>query len=126
MASLKARAQQLRDSGIEVLRVKLEHEPFDPLSDPRDIQKSLTYSEYAEVHVKCLVPNECARDTLMALNTDGPWRPSRNPFAKRDDGIVQFINRRFVDPVESHLSKADDSLEGRHRIPRSQDRDGCV
>jgi hypothetical protein len=97
-ALLKARARQLADSGIGVLRIKLEHEPLSEHSDPLDIPESLN-SIYTEIHIKCVVSPE-QRDELTRVAARMCWHPSRNPFATREDGLlVQFVNRRFYGEI---------------------------
>lgn len=94
LAVLQARARQLRDSGVVVSRVKLEHDLLDRASDRLDIPNSLARL-YTEIHVKCAV-TEGDRPRLLATAADMGWHPSRNPFATREDGrLVQFVNRRF-------------------------------
>jgi len=97
MASLAAKAVQLRESGIDVIRVKLEHELLHPKSDPGDVQASLDMSDYTEVHVKLrVVPSklEQLKTAIPEAGIEG-WHPSRNPRQQDEDAAIQFINRRF-------------------------------
>lgn len=93
LALLKARALQLQESGCKVLRVKLEHEPYDSLSNLIDIKSSFSRI-YTEVHIKCNVPFG-KRQELLVLARDYGWHPSSNPWAQTDTHYVQFINKRF-------------------------------
>lgn len=111
LAVLQARARQLRDSGISVTRVKLEHDLLDKASDPLDIDNSLARI-YTELHVKCAVLAD-HRDRLVGIAAEMGWHPSRNPFATREDGrLVQFVNRRFyVGDAPLRLAELDVSVE---------------
>lgn len=106
---LKSMAKQITESGVKVTRVKLEHELLDSRSNIRDIPSSLN-SIYTEVHVKCLV-SEDQRNKLIEVSSAKGWHPSRNPFAKAEDGtLTQFVNKRFygqsslVD-IDSHVDQ---------------------
>ena len=95
--SLKAKASQLEESGIEVVRVKLEHELFDPRSDRGDREASLGMSTYVEAHIKCLVRQENL-PSLKSVAAKCDWHASRNPWQQSGDVVTQFINRRFYEP----------------------------
>lgn len=96
VAKLKAYALQLQASGVNVLRVKLEYDLLHEQSDRAQIAAALD-NVYTEVHIKCVLSAE-ERDDLVRVAASSGWHPSRNPFAKRDDGkLVQFVNRRFYD-----------------------------
>ncbi len=109
-ALLKARAQQLKESGIRVLRAKLEHEMLDLQSNRRDIAASLA-SIYTEVHVKCVIDNDRQQHLINIAKAYG-WHPSLNPFAVADDGkVTRFVNRRFYDDVAlATIDRAVDEL----------------
>lgn len=101
LALLKARAQQLKDSGIDVLRVKLEHEPYDPISNPIDVNSSFS-RVYVEVHIKCRVAFG-KRGDLIDLAKEYDWHPSSNPWAQTDTHYVQFINKRFYNAMDPEV-----------------------
>lgn len=93
-ALLRAKARQLEESGIRVTRIKLEYDLLHDRSDRNQVVAALD-NTYTEIHVKCVLPPDL-RDPLIQMAKGLGWHPSRNPFAKRDDGqLVQFVNRRF-------------------------------
>ena len=96
LARLKGIRLQLTESGVPVIRVKLEYEPLHEASPHEDLANVLAGARYVEVHVKCIVPDGAALTALAGLAMEYDWRLSSNPFETRDDGsIVQFVNRRF-------------------------------
>lgn len=94
LASLKAKAHQLSNSGINVIRVKVEHELFDERSRPEDVMVSLQISDYIETHIKCEVSHGDLSN-LKAIASEMGWHPSRNPRQQGAETCVQFVNRRF-------------------------------
>lgn len=128
IASLKSKASQLGASGIDVTRVKLEHELLHPKAPPEEIQTSLDVSDYIEVHVKCRIglsepppkdtfnhlPERKAAlqdklETIKALVSEEGWYPSRNPRQQEADTITQFVNRRFYG--ERDLAVVEDNTD---------------
>ncbi len=94
IALLESRADQLKRSGVTVLRAKLEHEPLDKDSNRRDLTESLSRI-YTEIHIKCIVSDSYLPHLISCASAEG-WHPSRNPYAKQGEGmVVQFVNRRF-------------------------------
>lgn len=79
----------------EVIRIKLEHELFHPRSLTSQINQSLYCYDYTECHIKVLIPPSMQLTQIKELAELFSWRVSSNPFSVSDDGIVQFINRRF-------------------------------
>lgn len=111
VALLRSRGQLLKSVGISVDRLKLEYD----LTYPRNSSKNATYAvdvgTYTEIHVKCLVQPE-DRDTLLRMSRDLNWHPSRNPYAKSQDGrLVQFVNRRFYKDVPCTLADIDTAVD---------------
>jgi hypothetical protein len=101
-ALLRSREQLLRESGIQVTRLKLEYDATHPSNRAHDADPACGEGIYTEVHVKCVVARP-ERDALMSLAAAAGWHPSRNPFAERpDDQLVQFVNRRFYGAVRIH------------------------
>lgn len=104
LAKLSSYAHQLEQSGIHVLRVKLEYELLHEKSNRAQVAQALDGNEYTEVHIKC-VHQRGFRDQLIGLAAQSGWHPSRNPYDVREDGLfVQFINKRFY---EDRLRLAD-------------------
>lgn len=108
--SLRSKARQLNDSGIEVVRVKLEHELLDPRSAMADRQASLAMSSYIETHIKCKVDPESLVELKEKAAALG-WHPSRNPWQQSDTVITQFVNRRFYDLQGKPLSVFEDRAD---------------
>lgn len=111
LAKLRAFARQLEESGVTVLRVKLEYDLLDARSSRALVAAALD-NEYTEIHIKCVLPVE-GRDALVALAASAGWHPSRNPYSVRGDGkLGQFINRRFYERRLTHadLDTATDAL----------------
>jgi hypothetical protein len=79
----------------EVIRIKLEHELFHPRSLSSQINQSLYCYDYTECHIKVLIPPNIQLRQIKELAELFSWRLSSNPFNVSDNGIVQFINRRF-------------------------------
>jgi hypothetical protein len=91
---LKGQAAQLKESGIEVLRTKLEHEMLHEQSNPLEIEESLNRI-YTEVHVKCVLAANLIK-SLVGFAKPLCWHPSRNSLGKTEDGrLIHFVNRRF-------------------------------
>lgn len=111
-ALLRARARQLEESGVKVLRAKLEYDLLHDRSDRGQVSAALD-NIYTEIHVKCLLPG-ARRGELCQVASRLGWHPSRNPFALREDGqLVQFVNRRFYgDTRLVDLDAAVDALMG--------------
>lgn len=79
----------------EVIRIKVEHELFHPRSLASQINQSLYQYDYTECHIKVLIPPTIPIDCIRQIAESANWRLSSNPFSVSDDGIVQFINKRF-------------------------------
>ena len=98
-ALLRSRELLLRESGVRVVRLKLEYDATHAANDPRDADPACRSGIYTEVHVRCVVPVD-RRDALVAAAAAAGWHPSRNPFAERDDRqLVQFVNHRFYGAI---------------------------
>lgn len=80
---------------VEVVRIKLEHELFHPRSLESQITQSLYQYDYTECHIKVLIPPSIQLSQIRELAELFSWRLSSNPFSVSNDGIVQFINKRF-------------------------------
>ena len=94
VALLRARGLQLEASGVKVSRLKLEYDLLHDRSDRGQVAAALD-NLYTEIHVKCDVEAD-VREVLMSAAASVGWHPSRNPFAKSENGrVIQFINRRF-------------------------------
>jgi ADP-ribose pyrophosphatase YjhB (NUDIX family) len=107
-ALLRARARQLDESGVKVVRVKLEYDLLHDRSDRGQVSAALD-NLYTEIHVKCLL-DEGQRAELCRVAAKEGWHPSRNPFAVRDGGqLVQFVNRRFYG--ETRLAEIDAAVD---------------
>jgi hypothetical protein len=94
LSQLKAHANKILELGGKVLRLKLEHEPLDVLSDPNQIQESILTSLYTEVHIKIKVA-KVARDKICAIAALHHWHPSTNPINIEEETVTQFLNRRY-------------------------------
>ena len=123
VALLKSRALLLAETGIKVLRLKLEYDVTSTRNSPHDAEPACLGGIYTEVHVKCVV-DEDRRSSLLESARAADWHPSRNPFAKREDArLVQFVNRRFygatplaeidaaVDAIVPHIAELADIEE---------------
>jgi 8-oxo-dGTP diphosphatase len=98
-ALLRSRDQLLRESGIRVLRLKLEYDATHASNRPHAAEPACSEGIYTEVHIKCVLARS-QRDALVDTAASAGWHPSRNPFAERpDDQLVQFVNRRFYGSV---------------------------
>lgn len=110
LASLRAKAQTLRDTGILVSRAKLEHELLHPHSDPSEVSASLQQASYVEAHVKCKVDHKNL-DALKRAASSFGWHPSRNPLHQQNDGVTtQFVNKRFYN--ETDLNPLEAQVDG--------------
>ena len=108
-AVLRARQQQLEESGVTVERVKLEYDLLHDRSDRGQVTAALD-NLYTEVHLKC----DVALDRLSELTSGSSvvgWHPSRNPFAPSVEGrVIQFVNRRFYG--QTTLTELDAAVDG--------------
>lgn len=89
--ALLAACATLEAAGIEVARVKVEHESEPSLS-------RFDAERYHEVHIKLAV--EAARfDAVYPWLTRGDhgWVASRNPRERRPDRVLQFVTLRCYD-----------------------------
>lgn len=80
----------LHGEGSEVVRWKLE-------SDIHDENYEKVNSDncaYIEAHIKCLVGESDLSSLKNTAKSQG-WYPSRNPLDKTNDGIIQFVTKRF-------------------------------
>jgi len=94
-ALLRSRELLLRESGVRVMRLKLEYDATHGSNRPEDAEPACATGIYTEVHVKCVLAAD-AREALVATAAAHGWHPSRNPFAMLADGqLVQFVNRRY-------------------------------
>lgn len=107
LVAVKARAKILRENGVEVKRVKLEHEILESLTQ-EEIQLSLEKSSYVEVHIKVEIASD-KNDALKAAMSERGWHPSRNPRDKMGETVLQFINRRFYD--ETNYQRVEDEVK---------------
>jgi hypothetical protein len=99
LIQLKAHAHKIIELGGKVLRIKLEHEPLDILSDPNQVQESIETSIYTEVHIKTQMQKK-DRDQMCALAAQHHWHPSTNPVNIEGDTVTQFLNRRYYGSVD--------------------------
>jgi len=95
---LKRHSILLGGYDINTVRIKLEHEILDDLSNPSQVQESIDCAEYTEVHIKCEVNNELL-DVLKSTASDFGWHPSKNPLQQGREKSVQFINCRFYGDI---------------------------
>jgi len=106
--------EQLTDAGYSVLRAKLEHESLPTLSQ-------FNQTQYHEVHVKLRLPAadyESGMETLKRLGQQYCFVPSRNPYDRQTDFVVQFINLRIYD---GSRSEADSRINKIVDIVKQQD-----
>lgn len=86
-------SKQLSDAGYSVLRAKLEHESLPTL-------ERFNQTQYHEVHIKLRIAVDeysDAMSTLKQLGQQYGFVPSRNPYERQTDVVVQFINLRIYD-----------------------------
>lgn len=81
-------AKILEDSGIKVIRIKLEHESL-PTNNP-------TENKYRECHIKLKIPNHLVDDTKTKLNCSSfeGFVLSRNPNEVNSSHTTLFLNSR--------------------------------
>jgi ADP-ribose pyrophosphatase YjhB (NUDIX family) len=108
-AVLRSREQLLRESGVRVMRLKLEYDATHANASAQDAELATAAGLYTEVHIKCVV-EPASRDELLATAAEAGWHPSRNPFAAlRDEQLVQFVNRRFYGAAQ--LQEVDQAVD---------------
>lgn len=100
LETLNQHKRRLTEAGIKVLRVKLEHELLDPKSSRLELPISLS-SLYTEVHIKCNIAEKELPDLLWMARQQS-WVPSKNPLSRSENGVVQFVNRRFYSHTGSN------------------------
>lgn len=112
-AKLRAMGRQIEESGVRVTRLKLEYDLLHNRNERGQVAVAMD-ALYTEVHIKCVVAQESLAE-LVETATKNNWRPSSNPYAKRDDGsVVQFVNRRFYGAQS--LQTVDDETDRISRV----------
>lgn len=104
-------AKDLINSGYAVMRIKLEHEGMPTLPN-------FNKENYREVHVKMQIPKEEYDEKMKVLkesSTRFGYVPSRNPSAREEDVVHQFINLRYYEgtlgSVDAKVASLSDFLK---------------
>ncbi|MEN0067525.1 MAG: hypothetical protein AAGA48_35665 [Myxococcota bacterium] len=87
---LRVTVTGLLEAHVEPIRVKIEHESLPSL-------EFFDAERYHEVHIKLSIDAEAFDETYAWLEQAGRdvgWRPSRNPYERRNDQVVQFVTLR--------------------------------
>lgn len=90
-ARLQSYSQAIEQSGIKVIRIKLEHEIYDSRTPLACVAESIAAGIYTEVHIRMRRPRQ-----------DFPgWSYSSNALAKSNE---YFLTRRFSATEDMHLA----------------------
>lgn len=88
---LLSHAQAIEKSGIQIVRIKLEHEIYDSRTPIDCVADSITTGAYTEVHIK-----------MRGVRKDYPgWSYSTNALAKPNE---YFLTRRFHASENMHVA----------------------
>lgn len=94
-------ANELQQSGHNVIRKKLEHESLPTLPT--------TLNTYRECHIKIRKPND------VPLNTVDNFVESRNPMEIKDQHSTVFLNARFykgtIDEIDNIINRAVEKIK---------------